>query len=176
MAKRKETTTKKNKKEIINNTSYNNEFKSVIKCIIGVLLFFGIMYLLTLLILKKSSTDYIEIEDEKTAVQYTEILAGTSFDKEDKEYLVMFYDQKEDKNSTYYTMISDYQAKDSHLPIYYVNLANAMNKNIISTDNNKNATNAEELKVAGPTLIKFADNSIKEFIEGKEEIDKYLKS
>lgn len=180
---KKKNTTKSNKKsknvqtrkEVLNNSIYESDTSNVIKCVVIVLVILLVMYLLTVLILKKSSTDYISKEDEKTAIQYSEILAGTSFNKEDEEYLVLFYDTTADNASVYGNMISTYEAKDSHLPIYYVNLANTMNKSINSSESNKDAKDASELKINQSTLIKFSNGGIVDYIEGKDSINEYLK-
>lgn len=180
---KKKNTTKSNKKsknvqtrkEVLNNSIYESDISNVIKCVVIVLVILLVMYLLTVLILKKSSTDYISKEDEKTAIQYSEILAGTSFNKEDEEYLVLFYDTTADNASAYGNMISTYEAKDSHLPIYYVNLANTMNKSINSSESNKDAKDASELKINQSTLIKFSNGGIVDYVEGKDSINEYLK-
>lgn len=158
-------------KEVIDNLSGS----SIIKYTIAVLVILGIMYLLTILILKKSSLDYISKEPEKTSIQYSEILAGTSFSKKDSEYLVLFYDGNSDDASTYEGIYSDYKAKDEHLPIYYVNLGKALNKEVVSKNSNREASSAEELKINGATLIRFKDNKIEDYFEGEEEIKDYFK-
>lgn len=176
MAKSKNTENKKNKKKNINHTnieisSSSNDASKIIRCIVIVIAIFAIMYLITILILKNSSSDYKE-RDIETSIQYSEILAGTSFQKKDKEYLVLFYDS--DKDAKYMDDVSNYQAKDNHLPIYYVDLNNKMNKSVVSEESNKDAKNASELKVKSPTLIKFVDNEISEYIDDKDEVSKYL--
>ena len=37
------------------------------------------------------------------------------------------------------------------------------------------AKDASEMKISGPTLIKFNNNKIDDYIEGKDEITDYLK-
>ena len=82
MAKQKKTTKNVNKKkktnqtskEVLKNSYGNDELKNGIKCVVIVLAIFAIMYLLTLLILKKASTDYITNDNEKTSIQYSKIL------------------------------------------------------------------------------------------------------
>ena len=183
MAKQKKTTKNTNKskkntqnsKEVLKSINNDNEVKRIIKCAVLVLAIFAVMYLLTVLILKKSSTDYIIKEKDSTSIQYSEILAGTSFSKKDNEYLVLFYDMSDDTDSTYSDLSSDYEAKEEHLPIYYVDLSSALNKSVIADESNKDATSAEELKINGATLIKFTNNSISEYIEGEEAISNYLK-
>lgn len=178
MAKSKKSTNKNKKniqtrKEVLNSNIYGSESRKIVTCIVTVLLIFGIGYLVTNIILKNSVADYITKNNDKTTLQYDEILSGQSFDKKDKEYLVVFFNTEED--TIYQTLISNYDAKDSHLPIYYVDLKNRMNQNCVSTESNKNATSSSELKINGPTLIKFTDNKISEYIEGEEAITNYLK-
>ena len=44
-----------------------------------------------------------------------------------------------------------------------------------SDEANHDAKDASEMKISGPTLIKFNNNKIDDYIEGKEEITEYLK-
>ncbi len=170
----KKVKTTQNRKEILDSVSDEHSLKNIIKCIVIVLAIFGIMYLITLLILKKSSLDYISKEPEKTSIQYSEILVGTSFDKKDKEYLVLYYDRSSDDAGTYEGFYSDYKAKDEHLPIYYVDMSSTFNKQASSDSSNKDATSAEELKINGATLIRFVNNKIEDYFEGEEEIKNYF--
>lgn len=176
MAKSKKTLNKKNKERNINHnnieiSSSSNDASKIVKCVIIVIAIFAVMYLITLLILNNSSSDYTK-RDIETSIQYSEILAGTSFQKKDKEYLVLFYNSEND--AKYLDDVSNYQAKDNHLPIYYVDLKNKMNSSVVSEESNKEAKNASDLKVKSPTLIKFVDNEISEYIDDKDEISKYL--
>lgn len=179
MAKKSNTKNKKNKK--VNNnkriieTSSNTEVSKVIKCIVIILIVLVLVYLLTVYITKNSTDSVVKENVENTTVQYDEILVGTSFKQPDDEYLVLFYNVDNDINSTYYTLKSDYEAKDDALPIYYVNLASKLNSDCISTESNEAATNASELKINDTTLIKFTNNKISEYIVGAEKISDYLK-
>ena len=177
MAKSKKTSNKKAKnvqtrKEVLNSNIYGSESKKIVTCILVVLVIFALVYLLTNLILKKSVADYITKNNDKTTLQYDEILSGQSFDKKDSEYLVLFFNEED---TIYQTLISNYQAKDEHLTIYYVNLKNRMNKNCVSNESNKDVTTSSELKINGPTLIKFTNNEISDYIEGEDSITEYLK-
>lgn len=178
MAKKNQTVNKKlkksqNKKIDSIKSSYQSEVGKIIKCLLIVLLILIAMYFITKLILK-NSTDTSYVKNEKTSIQYSEILLGTVFDKKDSEYLVLFYNADDENDSTYTTLMSDYEAKDERLPIYYVNLGNKMNKSCISTDSNESATNANELRINDSTLIKFSNNKISDYLIGEEEISNYL--
>lgn len=163
-----------NRKEVLNSISNETSLSNIVKCVLIVLVIFVLMYFVTLLVLKRASLDYITKDNDKTSIQYSEILAGTSFLKKDSEYLVLFYDMSSDEKSTYENLYSDYKAKDEHLPIYYVDLSKSFNKSVLSDSSNKEAKNGEELKINGSTLIKFKDGSIDEYFEGEEEIKNYF--
>ena len=67
-------------------------------------------------------------------------------------------------------------AKENNIDkIYYVDMSNALNKKFASDTGNSSATKADELKINGPTLIRFANNKIVEYVEGVEKIADYLK-
>ncbi len=171
---------KENNKKVLNNkrvieTTGSKELSNVIKCVIVVLVTLLLVYLLTVYITKNSTDSVVKETTENTTIQYNEILAGTSFNQLDKEYLVLFYDVDADTNSAYYTLKSDYEAKDDALPIYYVNLGSKLNSDCISGESNENAENASELKINDTTLIKFTNNKISEYIVGAEDISNYLK-
>lgn len=179
MAKKSNTKNKKNKK--VNNnkriieTSNSNEVSKVIKCTVIILIVLVLVYLLTVYITKNSTDSVVKERVDNTTIQYDEILVGTSFKQQDDEYLVLFYNVDNDINSAYYTLKSDYEAKDDALPIYYVNLASKLNSDCISAESNESATNASELKINDTTLIKFTNNKISEYIVGAEKISDYLK-
>ena len=73
MAKQKKATKNVNKnrkniqtsKEVLKNSYGNDELNKVIKCVAIVLAVFIVMYLITVLILKKSSTDYITKDETR---------------------------------------------------------------------------------------------------------------
>lgn len=178
MAKSKKTSNNKNKTKKnthanieVGKTSFSNETSKIIKCIIIVAVIFAVMYGITVLILKNAPYEYTK-EDVKTSIQYDEILAGTVFQKKDSEYFVLFYHA--DSDSKYMDMVSDYQAKDSHLPIYYVNLDNKMNSSVLSEESNKEANDASELKIKDVTLIRFKEGKIDEYIDDSSKISEAL--
>ncbi len=180
MAKSKKTSNNKNKIKKsaqtnikIGNTSLSNDMSKAIKCILVVVILFVFMYGITVLILKNSPYEYTK-EDVETSIQYDEILAGTSFQKKDSEYFVLFYHT--DGDNQYMNLLSDYQAKEEHLPIYYVDLDNKMNHSVISEESNSEASNASELKIKDATLIKFKDGKIEEYIEDASKISEVLSS
>ncbi len=140
-----------------------NQIIKLSKWIMAILIIITIISVITAVVQKEYT-----LSDKKDDIITNEILASQTFDRTEDEYLVAFYEfgSKEDLS----TKLLNIKNKK----IYKVNLANAMNKNIIDTSSNDKATNIEELKVNGTTLIKLKDNKITMFLEGYDEIITYL--
>lgn len=148
MAKRKKTS---NYEPSIDTST---SFSGSIKVIIAIAIIFVVFYLLTVLILNKKSTKI----ETNSSIQYTKILAGTTFNQKSSDYLVFFYDYSSSESSDYADLVSKYRNKDKALTIYTVDLNEGLNKKYISTDSNKDVQNVKDLKINGPTLIRIKDH------------------
>lgn len=178
MAKKDKNKNRNKKKKNTNNSkviekNYNGEENRVIITIVIVIIVFIAVYFLTTYITKTSTDSVIKKKVDNTTYQSSEILVGTSFKQKESEYLVLFYDEKSDVDSTIYNLRSDYEAKEGHLPIYYVDLGNKLNESCISNEDNQNATHATELKINTTTLIQFKEGKISKYMVG-EEISEFL--
>ena len=60
------------------------------------------------------------------------------------------------------------------LKLYSVDMNDPINTKYKSDSSNPNLTNATELKINGPTLIKFNNKKVEEYIEGTDSIIDYL--
>ncbi|MBR3049462.1 MAG: hypothetical protein IKG58_02780 [Bacilli bacterium] len=176
MANKKKNNKKKvNKKEMeVVNTTVKEEFHKIIRLLCVVLIVLGIFFLLTTYITNKKTKTNKKNDDVE--IGYQEILLGNSFNVSDGEYLVLYYDMSNsDLNSKMSTLINDYESKNLPLYIYTVNMSNRFNKKYASSESNSNPTKVSELSIAGPTLIKFTDRTVDEYIEGYDSIKEYLK-
>ena len=54
-------------------------------------------------------------------------------------------------------------------------MSNALNSAFLNDESNKDATKASELKISGPTLIKFVDGKISRYVEDMDDIETRLK-
>ena len=117
-------------------------------------------------------------DSEETTIQYTKILAGTSFNRSGSEYLVIYYDMSDNENedtSSLNSAVSSYQRSSSDLILYTCDLSNSFNKSYVTTEEvNKSPLSAEDLSINGPTIIKFSDGKVTEYIQGKNEVESYL--
>ena len=170
----------KNKKKVEEVEVVNTKTDIINKIIVAlmVICILGLFYLLTIYIINKNTDTDNDTEEEttETAINYEKILIGKTFTMEDADYLVLLYDTSNaDIATTYSELITNYKAKEEHLPIYYVDMSNSFNKTYSTTEeSNKNPTKASELSINGPTLIRISNNLLVDYIEGEEAITNYL--
>lgn len=158
----------KNKKEVEVETTL--ESKKVIKMLIVMAITFGLFYLITIGILSKKES---AVKKYDPTIQYKKILVGESFTKKKGEYLVLYYNSKVDNMDDIHTMLETYNEKKDKIYLYTVDMSEALNKKYISDESNREVTKAEDLKIAGTTLIHFKDKKVVEYIT--DGIDTYLK-
>lgn len=154
--------------------SSNSEWSKIIKTAIWVLVIFVFFYGLTYVIVGDFSFGSEE-EETEVAIQYDEIIAGASFNMNTEKYLVVYYDSTSDEANEIENAIYTYEYSNSDpLRVYTVDLANALNTYAIADESNKTPTNAGELAINGPTLIRFRDGNVREYIEGLDNVVDYL--
>ena len=148
------------------NKFYTDEQKEIFKfgkILLGLVLIIALLYLFTVYVVNKP--DAYERTNKKGSVQYSSILLGTLLNKADKEYYVIVLDTKDLSNTVYLNKVSDYKAKNNHLPIYTADLSNELNKSYIGEKSYHNNDSMDEFKVKGTTLIKVNNGKITKFIE-----------
>ena len=129
-----------------------------------VVIFICLFYLLTLYITSKNGNNDSKKDDTEATVSeisYSDIMVGRSFSISDGEYYVMYYDKTDDSiNSSLTSVVSDYKSREEHLDIYSVNMGDGLNKKYAKDESNHNPSNASEIAISGPTLIKFSDGAV----------------
>ena len=170
MKKKEVKKTKEDKKVVKSKNS--PEVKKIITTLIIVALVFGFFYLLTYIFVG----DFGKEDDtkEETKIQYDEILAGSSFSMNASKYLVVYYDFDAEDASEILSAIYTYEAKSDALKVYTVDLGNALNKNSVSEKSKKDPKDATELAISGPTISRFRDGMVREYIEGQDKVVDYL--
>ena len=153
--------------------STDDTLKSGIKVFIGVALFLGLMYLCVFGMEKLGTFQAgYTAPSKENVIDYEYINVGTVFNRTEKTYYVMFDDYS---SKVSYDMYIDNLLSKSETPYYKVDMSKNVNSKYASNTSNKKATNASELKINGKTLIKISNGKIKDYIEGTENIEKYLK-
>lgn len=176
MTKKKMSSKKNNRNQVKRNiekkeSGFEKEIYKVLCIMFGVLLFLAVFYFITVAIVSdKEETK----DDEETAIQYEQILAGSSFNMKDDEYLVVYYDFSDEELAELTSVVYNYSySLDSIL--YKVDMSDGFNKKYIAEDeSNKNPESSSDLKINGPTLIKIIDKKCVEYIEGNDKIIEYL--
>ena len=169
---------KNNKKEkninkIEHETTMDSSIKNKIFIVIGILVFLLAFYLLTLYITNKNNPKKDDTDTkEKITFSYDEILLGRSLSMQDDEYLVLFYDKSDEKQSEIYDQLyNDYKNKEEHLSIYYVDMSSGLNKKFSTTEeSNKNPSDVSDFLINGPTLIRINNHIVQDYYEGEESI------
>lgn len=173
MAKNKKI--EKNIKKDIEKKEVSTEVKQLLAITVAVLLFLGLFYFLTVFILNDDDTSTKTDDDTEVEVQFDEILIGKSFSLKDSKYYVLYYETNdEDISSDMASLVSTYRSSNKDLYLYTVDMSNALNSQFIAEEANEDASKASELKINGPTLIKFVDGEIDEYIDGVDDITEEL--
>ncbi len=153
----------------------NQEWVKIVRVLLIVFCFLGIFYLLTVYITNKddSTGNTQDSSSTETQIQYDEILIGSSFSMNDNEYLVVYYDKSDEElNSNLSTKISSYSGDYN---IYTADLSNAFNKKFKKEGEvNTSPSNVDELSFNGPTLIRFKDGKVVDYVESIDSINEYL--
>lgn len=98
------------------------------------------------------------------------IMASTTFDKSEDEYMVIFYSEK-NKTDNLDLIISSYKGD---IKLYKVNTDEVINKFVLSDDENSSATNKDELKVKTPALLMINNKKITYYTSNEDEIAEKL--
>ena len=146
-----------------------SEVKKGIIVIVVVLVVLVAMYFLTVKILSKDTKDDKVTEN---SIQYDEIMAGESFNQNNDEYYVIYYDAS-NKYSNLSSLISSYQLNGTGIRLYSVDLSDGINKKYV-TDGEIVTDDASSLRVKDQTLLKFSDNRVVEVVTYTNEITNIL--
>lgn len=186
MAKSKNTSKKKNKREVVKQkvnkksvdkkidtmeTSTSREIIKVLRVLFAVVVVLSAFYLLTVWIVGSDKKE----EKQETTIQYDEILAGSSFGMRDDEYVVVYYDFTDTELTEITSEIYSYSYTGVYR-LYTVDMNNGFNKPYATEEKaNKSPKSVDELAINGPTLIKFKEGKVEKYVQGTEDIVKYLK-
>ncbi len=140
-----------------------------------ILMFFAAFYLLTIYITHKNSDTKENETTEESSFSYSEILFGRSLSMNKKEYMVIFYDSKnEEIASTCSELVSNYRSNHT-TSLYFVNMGISFNSQYTTEEEtNKNPESIQDLRINGPTVIKVVDKKVVEYVEGLDDVTNYL--
>ena len=147
----------------------DKEVYNVFKILLGVILFIGIIFVFmnvyngTWNLFNKNNKTATEIDDKM-------LMVGTMFNKIDGEYLVLAYDMKDENNTIYSYVASNYYGTPS---LYYLDLSSGFNRDFIG-DKTIISDDLANLKFGGPTLLLINKDKITKSFIAEDEIINYL--
>lgn len=151
----------------------NKEVKNGIIVGVVVILSLVVVYFITAIVTgeiniggKKDNTDSSVSDNSYDNM----IMASTTFDKSEDEYMVIFYSEK-NKTDNLDLIISSYKGD---IKLYKVNTDEVINKFVLSDEENSSATNKDELKVKTPTLLTINNKKIIYYTSNEDEIAEKL--
>ena len=160
----------RNKKEEVTS---GDQIKSMIKTVVIVLVFIGVMYLMMLGLIKLGAFEKgYEAPSHETEFDYEYINIGTVFTRSDSTYYVLFDDYGTNISSN--TYLENNIASKLSDPVYKVDMSKEQNAKYKSDTPNKSASNASELKIDGITLIRIKNGRIDMYLTGSEEIEEFV--
>ena len=169
---------KNNKKSSVierNKTDYHDNLFKILKILGIVLIMFIIIYIGTAIVTGEIKLTKEKEEEKEVTIQTEKILAGSTFNITDKEYMVLYYDFNAGDSGIYGMLFNTYKSNGSSVKMYRVDLSSGFNKKYITNGKvNTSPSNIDELKVKNPALIRIKNKKVTKFIISKEEIKNYI--
>lgn len=144
----------------------SNQIKKYVRITLVIIFIICLIYILSALFVTKELRWFGLNEpktEENTNKVDNSIIAGSVFMQSEETYYVYFYDFNGEIDEDITSKISSISDK-----VYKVDTSSDLNSKYVKDAGNKNAKKLEELQVISPTVIKFVNNEIKEYFEGKE--------
>ena len=163
-----------NKKTIKEKKYISEEQEAIIrfvKILLGVIIFIILIYFATRLFVQKDLVNSKK-ETAVTEVNYSKMVFGTMLNRPYDEYYVFAYSSEDVKANLYSSYAEQYSGNKDSSYVYYVDLEDSLNKDLVSVDGNTNpkAKSVSELKVGSLTLIKVENEKIVKYLEKEKDI------
>ncbi len=161
---------KQEKREVETLFKDDKEIFNVFKITLGVILFLGLAFVLVNLfngnwnLFNKKNIAVEKIDDKM-------VIAGTMFNKNDNEYLVLAYDLSNKNEASLYGYLIDNYPETNKL--YILDLSSGFNASIIGNEE-VISNDLSKLKLSRPTLLVIKKDTITSSYKGEEEIVKYF--
>lgn len=173
----KKSSTKKKSYADDKKINVNSEMKQIIWTCVIVFLVLIVFYLISYF--ATGHTLFNSRDKGAVEFQYDEILVGTSFDMGEN-YYVVYYDMSDTENENYSSLVNSIETFKhgvNGVAVYTCDLSNSFNKPFVTTNEpNTNPFSAEDLLLNGPTVIKFSNGKVEEYIYGLNEVQVFLDS
>lgn len=153
-------------------TEEQQEIRSFIKILLGLVLIFLVLYFLSTKFIGKDNN--IKRTNQSGKVQYDSISIGTLLNRADSEYYVLVFDSEDLNNSYIINKASSYKSNQDSKPLYSADLSLEFNKAFLSDQSFYKKDSVDGIKFKGTTLVLVKEKNIVKFIEVVDDIDKEL--
>lgn len=155
-------------------SSENDEMMRMVKILIAVVLVLGAFYLAYAIFSGEISFGKKDDETTPAEIQNIEILAGSTFNRTEDEYFVLYYDFDGDNAKDCVAIYNLYEAKTDKLKMYVVDLHKGFNKQYLTENRSEaNVSGISTLKVMDGTLVKVKSGKTEFAKIGMDEINSY---
>lgn len=160
---------KEERKQVENLFQDDKEVYKVFKIALGVILFIGLAYVL-INIFNGNWNILTSKNKEATEIDSKMLIAGTLFNKEENEYLVLAYDMKDEKQNFYGSLTSSYSKTPN---LYYLDLSSGFNNSFIGSST-VISNDLTKLKFGGATLLLIKGDKILKSYTQENDIVNYF--
>ena len=155
-------------------SSENDEMMRMVKILIAVVLVLGAFYLAYAIFSGEISFGKKDDETTPAEIQNIEILAGSTFNRVEDEYFVLYYDFVGDNAKDCVAIYNLYAGKTDKLKMYVVDLHKGFNKQYLTENRSEaNVNDISTLKVMDSTLVKVKSGKTEFAKIGMDEINSY---
>ena len=157
---------------ILDDSSTSNEMKKLSTILVSIVGIICVFYIITVIVTKNIGGLKYSVADEISQISYTDILASDILHK-DGAYYVFVEDDMDVALGVYDSYISSYVSLENSLPIYYVDINDALNQKYKSADSDFSTSN---LKFNGTALLKIVDGKVELSFGDNQSIMGHLRS
>lgn len=147
------------------------QISNLMYIILGIMVIIAGLYFLTSKSLdNKNNNSASEVEFD-----YSTCTVGTMFNRPYEEYYVFLYESTNENANQYRSLTSSYEAKDSALKIYTVDLSSNLDNKYLKDISNSNPTNSSEVSIKESALILIKNGKVTKYYETTADYEKVLK-
>lgn len=155
---------KPNKIETSESMSDVKKVVLTVSAVVGVFLLF--LIITTIITNNQKKAD----NDEKTVIQYDNILIASMLSQKDSDYYVFVRNEDDDNKTLYSTYISLYKDKSGSVKVYNAFIDDIFNKEFIAENSNLIPSPVKDIRFKETTLVHVKDGSAINYYEGHDSI------
>ncbi len=162
-------------KNKINNTSTDqDELQRFVKILSGLIVIIIALFLFTKYVVNDGDARIPERQLQEGVIVDNNVVAGTMFNRPDKEYYVFTFSLKSPFTQYYLNKVQQFMDNDKNLTMYLLNTDNELNKPYITDGDYTKSKTIDNLVLKEFSLIKIKNGKIVEYITETEKVKERL--